>query len=701
MSQQHVPPPTPGPRRARNRPPPGTRRTLRERLAHPQTPRLRRPSRRAVRWTGVILAVIGIGLAVLVAVWDWNWFRGPLERVASARLHRPVTISGNLDADIWSWQPSATVDGVHVANPAWAGGHEMANVRRIAVKVRLIPLLTGRLDLPLLRIEQPNVALYADAQGRRTWDFSGGRPQKPMALPPIRNFVIQDGRLSFVDLQRKLRFRGTINAAEKLGEANRGFGLLGRGTINGAPFRMDVTGGPLINIRRDQPYPFAAEIRAGETYLSAEGAVPEPFKLGRFSMVGQARGPDMAALFPLTGVALPNTPPYNLRGRLVRDGFTWRISGISGRVGDSDLAGRLTVETGRPRMFLKADLTSNSLDFDDLGAVFGGAPAVGPGETASPEQRAMHARLGAQQRILPDAPLDVTRIRAMDADVSYRALSIRDAPVNLTAGSVRAKLDDGLLTIDPVALEMPRGRVAGTVGLDARKATPVTSMDLRLTNARLETLIPIQFQGSSPLTGSVVGRARFTGSGDSLHKAFASADGQLVIVAPGGEVRKAFAELAGVNVIKGLGLLNKQDMTPVRCAVASFDTQGGVMRASRIVVDTGPVLIKGEGTVNLANERMDFRFRGHDKKFRLVRVTLPITVKGPLTAPKVGVEPGSALAQGGLSVALGAVLTPLAAILPFVDPGLAKNADCAGILADAQAQGAPLPRAAAAAPAKR
>ena len=641
-------------------------------------------------WTGGVLAVLVIGIAILIAIWDWNWFRGPVERMASARLHRQVTITGDLNADLWSWQPSATIEGVHIVNPAWAGGHEMGNVRRIAVKIRLIPLLTGKADIRLLRFEQPNLALFADAKGRKNWDFSNGQPQAPLKLPPILDFVIQGGQLTYVDLQRKLRFRGEINAAERIGVDNKGFGLLGKGTINGSPFRMDVTGGPLLNIQRDRPYPFDAEIRAGDTYLSAKGAVPEPFNLGQFYMTAQARGPDMAALFPLTGVALPNTPPYNLRGRLTRDGFTWRIDDIGGRVGDSDLAGVLTIETGGKRLFLKANLQSNSLDFDDLGAVFGGAPAVGPGESASPEQRAIHAKLGAQQRMLPDTTLDVTRMRAMDADVTYRALSIRDAPVKLTSGSAHVKLDNGLLKIDPVALELSRGRIAGAVGLDARKAVPVTEVDLRLTNARIESLLPLMFQGAPPLTGAIVGRAKLSGAGDSLHKAFGAADGQVVVVVPGGEVRKAFAELAGSNVVKGLGLLNKQDMTPVRCAVASFETKGGVMRAEHIVVDTGPVLIKGQGTVNLATERMNIQLRGQNKKFRLARVLLPIKVTGPIIAPKLGVDPSAALAQGGAGIGLVVLLTPLAAILPFVDSGLAKNADCAGLLAEAVQQGAPL-----------
>jgi len=692
VSEQRVPEQQPGPRRARTRhEQPGARRPLRERLTHPRPPKLTAPAKKALGWTGAILAILAILITILILIWDWNWFRGPLERAASARLHRQVTISGDLNVNLWSWRPSATVDGISIANPVWAGKEKLGTIDRLRVRVRLIPLLWGKADIRVLAVERPNFALLADAKGRKNWDFSDGREKKPMDLPPIQRFVIRDGQIRYLDTQRDIRFQGTINAREKLGADNRGFELTGKGTINGAPFKAEVVGGPLLNIERTKPYPFDIDLRAGQTYITARGAVPKPFDMGNFYMNATARGPDMAQLFPLIGVALPNTPPYSLRGRLSRDGLLWKVDNLGGRVGDSDMSGDVSVDTAGERPFLKANLSSQSLDWDDLGALFGAAPKAGAGETVSPEQAAIAQKMAAQQRLLPDAPLDVSRIRAMDADVSYSARSIRDTPVKLNSGSVRVKLKDGVLRAEPLKLELPRGQVAGYVNLDARKATPVTDLDLRMTNARIEQIIPFQFQGAPALTGAVVARAQLTGTGNSVHKAFSSANGQVTVVAPGGEIRKAFAELAGVNVIKGLGLLNKKDTTPLRCAVANFETKGGVMTASDIVFDTGPVLIGGKGTVNLATERMDFRFRGHDKKFRLARVLLPVTVKGPLTAPKLGVEPGSAIAQGGAAVGLGSLLSPLAAILPFIDPGLAKDANCGALLAEAKAQGAPVP----------
>ncbi len=663
-----------------------------------------RPTRKTLAWTGGVLAVLALAVVVLIIIWDWNWFRGPVARIASARMHREVTITGDLNVHLWSWQPSATVDGVHIANPAWASKKGLADIDRIAVQIRLLPLLTGNVDLRLLRFDRPNVRLFRDKQGRTTWDFSDGRDKdKPLALPPIRNFIINDGKLAYDDVKRNLRFSGTVNAREKLGADNRGFQMTGTGSLNRQPFKLQITGGPLLNIDKDKPYPFDADLRAGDTYITTRGAVPKPFDLGHFYMNATARGPDMSDLYAITGIALPNTPPYSLQGRLSRDGHVWRVAKLGGRVGDSDLAGEVSVTTGRERPLLKADLTTRSLDFDDLGALFGGAPSTKAGETASADQKVMAKTLTANQRLMPDTTLNTDKIRSIDADVSYKALSIRDAPIHLKAASAKVKLEAGLLRAEPLELDLPQGRVAGYVQLDARKAQPVTDLDLRLSNGRLEQLVPVTFQGSTPFDGSLVGRARLTGTGNSVHKAFANANGEVLLVAPGGEIRESIAQLLGVNVIKGLGMFfaKDQETTPIRCGVAHFQAKNGVLSASHIVFDTGPTLVTGSGTINMDTERLDFRLRGHPKKFQLVRLIAPVTVGGALTAPKVGVETGRAIGQGGVALALATVLTPLAAVLPFVDAGLAKDANCQALLADGAAQGAPVKSARAGAPKAR
>jgi uncharacterized protein involved in outer membrane biogenesis len=166
-------------------------------------------------------------------------------------------------------------------------------------------------------------------------------------------------------------------------------------------------------------------------------------------------------------------------------------------------------------------------------------------------------------------------------------------------------------------------------------------------------------------------------------------------VVPDGQIRRAFAELMGVDVVKGLGLLlsKNQESTPIRCGVAHFQAVDGVFKADRIVFDTGPVLVTGSGTITMGDEKLDLKAQGHPKKVQLLHVMAPVTAQGSLLHPKLGVAPGPAIAQGGAAAALGVFLTPLAAVLPFIDPGLAKDANCAGLVAEASHHGAPVAHA--------
>ena len=59
----------------------------------------------------------------------------------------------------------------------------------------------------------------------------------------------------------------------------------------------------------------------------------------------------------------------------------------------------------------------------------------------------------------------------------------------------------------------------------------------------------------------------------------------------------------------------------------------------------------------------------------------PITVEGRWRSPKIGVEVGDAAGQGGIAAALATLVAPIAAVLPFVDLGLAEDVNCSALLA--------------------
>jgi AsmA family protein len=144
----------------------------------------------------------------------------------------------------------------------------------------------------------------------------------------------------------------------------------------------------------------------------------------------------------------------------------------------------------------------------------------------------------------------------------------------------------------------------------------------------------------------------------------------------------------GINVLNALLLSGSDADTNVRCAVAHFGVQNGVLTSQQFVFDTDPVLVQGQGTVDLGQETVNLQLQGAPKHFQLFRLRAPISVTGSLQHPNLGVNTGQVLVQGAIGAGLAAA-SPLAAILAFIDPGLAKNADCAGLIATAKAQGAP------------
>ena len=81
------------------------------------------------------------------------------------------------------------------------------------------------------------------------------------------------------------------------------------------------------------------------------------------------------------------------------------------------------------------------------------------------------------------------------------------------------------------------------------------------------------------------------------------------------------------------------------------------------------------------------RLLAHPKKPTLISARTPITVQGAFSRPSVGVEAAPLGARAAGAVALGVLLTPLASILAFIDPGLAQDSDCAALMQQTPRQG--------------
>src|SRR5262245_34356125 len=87
------------------------------------------------RWAWVCAALVAV-LVLVSALWDVNWFKGPIERRVSAATGRIFVIGGDLDVDL-GWRPRITANDLRLSNASWSDTREMASVKQLDLRIAL------------------------------------------------------------------------------------------------------------------------------------------------------------------------------------------------------------------------------------------------------------------------------------------------------------------------------------------------------------------------------------------------------------------------------------------------------------------------------------------------------------------------------------------------------------------------------------
>jgi AsmA family protein len=615
------------------------------------------------------LAAVIVTIVALSTALDAGRLRAPFVRFLAAHMGRSIQIDGSLQTHFLSLNPSVIAERVSIGNPPWTPPGIAAQIERISLVLQLPGF--GR-SFAVRRFEMNGVILHLvrDSTGHANWQRTDPDQGPQSDLPIIRSLSMPRARVELDDDLRHLRFRGTVSAEDVNGiEASQPLRIGGSGELNGRAAEFEITGDALAAYSHEHPYGFNFSESSSGSHLTGSGSLVHPFDFDKIDAAFEAAGEDLRDLYFLTGVMLVNTGSYRLSGNVARRGTHSKFSNVEVTIGQSDVRADVSIDSSGRRPKFEAQLTSKILRFADLGA-------RAAGREQDPE---------AGKLLLSDAMLNPGAVRHGDWSVHFGAQRIDVGHVSLHGVAAKMTIDQGVLVVSPLSADVLGGKLMSHVKFDARTDTAVADLDLKLTDVQVGQLGRKE-AGSPPLEGSLQARLNLRGPGRSIHEVAAGADGTVTAVLTHGIIRSSLAELTGID-IRGLGLLltkNKQE-TGIRCAVASFQAHDGTLLARKLVMDTDPVLITGEGSLKLDSESLDFALRGRPKSVRFFRLRAPVLVRGTLVRPAVSIETGKAVGQTAEAVALGVVLTPLAAVLAFVDPGLAKDVDCSSLEAQANA----------------
>ncbi|SDQ54018.1 AsmA family protein [Pseudoxanthomonas sp. CF125] len=637
----------------------------------------RRPSRRAQIVLGVLLAT----LVLLIVLFDWNWFKRPLEMAVQASTGRQLRIDGDLDVDLGR-VTRLMADRISFANAEWSKEPIMASADRVEVGFEIWPLLFKReARIPEIRLAAPKLRLETGPQGIGNWMFGGDPDGKPVQF---RRIWIEDGRLQFFDTPKKTDIDIAVNSVQAQGKSAQGkntappIEIKGKGRWTGNAFTVSGRAeSPLELSNSEQPYRIDLRADAGPTRAHARGNLLNPFELRYFNLQFTLAGRDMEDLYPLIGIATPSTPPYKLDGRLIRKADHWRYQDFTGVVGDSDLSGTANVTLGRKRPLLEADLISKRLDLDDLAGFLGAPPQAGGNETTNPELEAQALQLAADTRVLPDKPYDLGKLRSMDADVRLNAHRINAPSLPLDDMDAHLKLNDGILELAPLNFGVAGGDIRSNIRMDAREALIRTRAQVSARRLKLSKLFP-DAKLTQDAVGLIGGDIVIAGTGNSIAAMLGSADGDIALGMGHGQISNLLMELAGLDIAEALKfLVTKDRLVPIRCAFGDFAVKDGLMQSRALAFDTEDTIIVGQGNISLKDETLDLELRPRPKDRSILALRSPLVVGGTFKDPSFRPDFKRLGLRGALAVTLGSIAPP-AALLATLELGPGKDSSCGG-----------------------
>jgi len=627
-----------------------------------------------------VLGAVGMAIVLLLLFFDWNWFKGPLERAVGSATGRQFRIAGDLDVDLGR-TITVSADRLSLSNAEWSKQPRMGAAERVEIDIAAWPLLSLRLRMKEIRAVRPDIWLETGPDGKGgNWDF--GQQDSEADPDPrwrLERLWIDDGRLRFVDAAGRTDIDIALASVEGGDRAAAPVAVKGGGHWRGAAFRLQgQAASPLDLADTDTPYRIDLDARAGTTRASASGTLTNPFRFQTFDLRMKLSGADLEELYPLLGLALPPSPPYALDGRLRRNGDLWRYDGFKGSVGDSDLSGDVQVDVSGERPRFTARLLSRRLDFDDLAGFLGAPPATGGDETANQAQEAEAARRAASPRLLPDTPYDLAKLNAMDADVRWRAQAIHAPKLPMIEDmDAHLLLERGLLRLEPLNFGVAGGDIRSNIRMNARTEPIRTQARISLRGLELPKLFT-QAELAQGAVGRIGGQIDLEGTGNSVAALLASSDGSVAVGMGRGRISNLVMELAGLDIAEALKfLITKDRQVPIRCAFADFGVSGGVMTSRALAFDSTDTIIVGEGTVDLRREQLDLLLRPRPKDRSILSLRSPLRIGGTLKDPSFRPDMAALGVRGAIALAL-ASITPPAALLATFETGPGEDSDCGG-----------------------
>lgn len=650
----------------------------------------------------VLLAVLA-AIIIVCEIMGWPFLRGPVQSLASKQLQREVRIEAPFKLRLLGGI-RLDVGGLWIASPPQFEAPYLLDAENIALGLRYSDLIgwdssTEPLNIKRLEVDRMDAYMLRNAQGA-TWQFKQEQPDdQPAPFPNFETLAVRDGTAVVKDTVTDADLEMRFQTKEGSGEQQAVSVVQAEGAFRGHPIQAHLeTPGflPAAEDNDSRPIPLEAWAEYGGVRGDFRGSLADVGDDNNIKGNFTIKGPSLGILGDLFGITLPTTTQFTIKGDVAREKDLLVVGIDPARVGSSDLSGKFSFDSSGDKLVMKGDLNSSNFVLADLGPTFGTRDESGA-EVARREGR-----------IFPDRPLNLPSLNRFNADLSldfrrvdlgkYFALPIAPFKADLD-------LNSGKLSLAKIDARTAEGSLAGTIAVDAHalgesgrenpddksRPKPEWAMDLDWKNINLAKWVKGREQAepdepNAYITGILNGNIDLKGRGNSTSELLGSLEGDISAYINQGKISHLIIEALGIDVAQALGLVIEGDqLLTMECAVVDLQSQQGIVKPEVALIDTPVTLVLMDGKVDLQQEQLDLRFVAKPENASPFTARSPILITGTFADPNIKPKaaPIAARVLGGIALAF---INPLAAIIPFLDPGSGDQSPCGEALREFNAR---------------
>jgi AsmA protein len=614
----------------------------------------------ASKWlliAGATIAVLLIAAVVLIPlIVDVNHYKPQIEARVQETTGRSFKINGPIDLSVFPWMGLVLSD-LHLGSPAGFGETDLLSVGRFEARVKVIPLLSRRIEIQRIVLEAPAIALVRKKDGRTNWQFQPPPPAKdpqtsrpetpaPDTNPAIASLTaeeiaVRNGRLTYRDeAGGKPQEIADLNLLLQDVSLDRPLQIDFSTRVNGQPVTLKGTAGPIGNPPASQPLAYDLVLSALDALdVKLKGTARDLKTQPAVSLAMDVATFSPRKIFERLGQPFPlqTADPEVLKAMAFQGNLSGGPKGVKLDAGQMTLDQSridLKAEAGefdKPR--LAVDARIDDIDIDrylppptpakDKAA----APASKPPASAGEKQAIDYAPL---RRLVLDARLNAAKIKVNQARLQNIVLKITGR--------------NGRFQLEPFSADLYGGRALIAGQMDVTRPQPRSDLSIELTDmlvgpfladvvqkdflqGRLVTAIDLRFDGDRPETirRSLNGKGRLTFN-----------DGAIVGIDLAGMVRNLQAAFG-----RGERVAEKPQTDFTELDIP-FVLSDGVFRTDASNMKSPLLRLLADGRADLVQEALNFRITpkfvatlvGQGDTEDRKGVMVPILVSGSFDQPQ-------------------------------------------------------------------